>query len=119
MARIRTIKPSFWGDEKVVELSFPARLLLVGLISMADDDGRFIATPQAILGYVYPHDTVTLREFDKWFQEVRQSKIVETYTSETRSYAWFPNWLKHQRINRPQPSSLPPPPGAPLDGDRE
>ena len=31
MARIRTVKPEFWTDEKVVECSIPARLLFIGL----------------------------------------------------------------------------------------
>ena len=35
MARIRTIKPDFWTDEKVVELSAFARLLFIGQIGRA------------------------------------------------------------------------------------
>ena len=31
MPRIRTIKPEFWTDEKIIELSLPARLLFIGL----------------------------------------------------------------------------------------
>jgi hypothetical protein len=56
MARIRTIKPSFWGSPTVAKLSRDARLLAVGLISMADDDGRFLCSTAAVNGYVFPND---------------------------------------------------------------
>lgn len=56
MARIRTIKPQFWGDDQIATLSITARYLAIGLVSMADDDGRFIASVNAISGYVFPHD---------------------------------------------------------------
>lgn len=40
MARIRTIKPEFWSDEKLSPLAPIDRLTFLGLISMADDYGR-------------------------------------------------------------------------------
>ena len=39
MARIRTIKPEFWTDEKVVTLPFEARLLFIGMWNFCDDEG--------------------------------------------------------------------------------
>ena len=41
--RIRTIKPSFWGSPTIAPLSRDARLVAIGLMSYADDDGRFLA----------------------------------------------------------------------------
>lgn len=54
--RIRTLKPELWQNEKVGDLSHGARLLFVGLITMADDEGRFRARPSVILGHVFPYD---------------------------------------------------------------
>ena len=121
MARIRSIKPSFWAA--CGYLSRDARLLAVGLISMADDDGRFVATQQAILGYVFPLDTdVTSKRLAAWLDEVTTRRpghdraLVELYEVDGVPYAWFPKYRKHQRINRPQPSALPaPPPDALFD----
>ena len=110
MARIRTIKPSFWGDDKVCRLSWDARLLLVGIISMADDEGRFIATPQSVLGYVFPHEDVTAPRFRKLMGEITDTKIVALYEDRGRQYGFLPKWKKHQRINKPQASALPAPP---------
>src|SRR5665647_49868 len=115
MARIRTTKPSFWAA--CGHMSREARLLALGLISMADDSGRFVATQQAILGYVFPLDTdVTPAKLTRWLGEVTAKKpshdrpLVEMYTVDGVPYGYFPKYRKHQRINRPQPSSLPAPP---------
>ena len=115
MARIRTIKPSFWAA--CGYMSRDARLLAVGLISMADDSGRFVATQQAILGYVFPLDTdVTPAKLTRWLSETTELRpshdrpLVEMYAIDGVPYGHFPKYRKHQRINRPQSSSLPAPP---------
>lgn len=110
MARIRTIKPSFWGDEAVTELSRDARLLLVGLISSADDQGRFMASHAVISGYVFPYDGITPARLTGWLDEIQSTGIVQFYKVGRREYGWFPNWKKHQRISKPAPSPLPAPP---------
>ena len=114
MARIRTTKPSFWAA--CGHMSREARLLALGLISMADDSGRFVATQQAILGYVFPLDTdVTQAKLTRWLGEVTDKRpshdrpLVEMYTIDGVPYGYFPKYRKHQRINRPQASSLPAP----------
>jgi hypothetical protein len=60
--RIRTLKPEMWADEKVGALTRDARLLFIGLITLADDAGRFRAMPSAILGHVFPYDLDALKK---------------------------------------------------------
>jgi hypothetical protein len=110
MPRIRTIKPTFWADERVAELSRDARLLLVGLISSADDDGRFVASIAAITGYVFPYDNLPPGKVKRWLNEIAAAGIIHTYTVHGREYGALPNWEKHQRINRHTASLIPPPP---------
>ena len=112
MARIRTVKPSFWSDERVADLSRDARLLCVGLISFADDEGRFLATPAAIAGYIYPHDNLPTSRIVRWLAELEDTGIVLTYTINGHRYGMFPNYRRHQRISHPQDSTFPPPNGA-------
>lgn len=110
MARIRTIKPSFWRDEEVSRLKHDERLFLVGLISLADDDGRFVASQSSVCGYIYPHEEITPGVFKRLMKAVVSTGIVELYDVRGLTYGWLPKYRKHQRINRPQQSDLPEPP---------
>jgi len=111
MARIRSIKPSFWTDPGVASLRRDARLLVIGLISHADDEGRFLATATAIGGSVFPHDELPPKTIRTWRDEAAKAGIIEIYAVDGSEYGWFPNWLKHQKVYKPYPSALPAPPG--------
>lgn len=110
MARIRTMKPTFWGDDKVSQLTRDARLLMLGLISMADDSGRFLASHSAIAGFVYPNDNITPKKLAAWLDELTRLGLVVTYNGGRVKYGAIPKYRRHQKINRPSPSTLPPPP---------
>jgi hypothetical protein len=109
VARIRTIKPSFWGSRPVAKLSRDARLLAIGLISFADDDGRFLASIPTINGYVYPNDDLPLTKVRKWLDECVASALVHLYELDGIRYGCLPTWHEHQVINRYTPSHLPEP----------
>lgn len=109
VARIRSIKPQFWGDDKIARVSRDARLLALGLISMADDDGRFLASHSSICGYVYPHDSIKPASLTKWLNELQSVGLVHLYEVNGLHYGCFPSYRNHQRISHPQPSSLPAP----------
>lgn len=111
MPRIRTLKPEMWGSGDISKLSRDVRLLVTGLITMADDDGRFLAAPNAILGHVYPNDeNVTPAQIRKWLTEAAATnEPVHLYDVDDIRYGCFPNWHKHQRINRYSASKLPAP----------
>lgn len=111
MARIRTIKPAFWTDPAVADLTRDERLLLIGLISSADDEGRFVATISAISGYVFPYDELPPRTIRTWRDHLAASGIVEIYSVDGREYGRFPKWGKHQKVNKPYPSAIPLPAG--------
>lgn len=111
MARIRTIKPSFWGSRPVARLSRDARLLAIGLISFADDDGRFLASTSTITGYVFPNDEPppTPKLVRKWLDQCIDTDLVHEYERDGIRYGCFPTWHEHQVINRYTASSLPEP----------
>lgn len=109
MARIRTIKPSFWGSGTTAKLSRDARLLLLGLISVADDDGRFLGSITAINGAVFPNDDLPSAKVRRWYDEILDTKIVHEYAVEGIRYGCLPSWHEHQVINRYTPSQFPEP----------
>lgn len=58
MARIRTIKPEFWTDEKIVQLPYEARLLYIGIWNFADDEGYLLDEPERIRMQVLPAEDI-------------------------------------------------------------
>jgi len=105
------VKPEIWQDEKVGDLSRDARLLLIGLVTLADDEGRLRAQVPAILGHVFPwDDDVTPAKIKRWLGEVERQGLVLRYESDGKPYMAFRHWRRHQRPNRATSSVLPDPP---------
>jgi hypothetical protein len=114
MARIRTVKPDYWGDPKTARLSLPARLLFIGLLTEADDEGRFLASGKKLAGSLFPNDEdVTPKKVTGWLVELEQVGFVRRYTSDGVEYAHIPAFNAHQRISHPTPSRLPNPEDCP------
>ncbi len=110
MARIRTIKPQFYGSASIARVSIEARYLATGLISMADDEGRFLASITSISGHVFPHDDLPAAKVKRWLTELANDGYVVLYEDGGLRYGWLPSFGKNQRINKPQLSALPSPP---------
>jgi hypothetical protein len=113
MARIRSIKPDFWDDEKIGQISRDARLLFIGLWNHADDEGRMRANSRYVKSKVFPYDDDV--QVDGLLAEIACLRMIVLYTVDGQDYLWISNFRKHQRIDRPQPSTLPPPPTVELD----
>ena len=110
MARIRSIKPQFWEDEKVSRLSIKGRLLFIGTWNFADDVGIIPWQPVFIRSRIFTYDDFSLDEIRQTQQELEKEKFVSTYNSNGNLYAVILNFRKHQKINRPQKSFYPIPP---------
>lgn len=109
MPRIRTVKPDFWDDEAIGEISRDARLLFIGLITQADDDGRLKGSPKLVKGKLLPYDDVTIPEVSGWLTELADQGLIECYTVNGRPFISLPSWHKHQRISHKTDSALPSP----------
>lgn len=108
MARIRTVKPEFWTDEKVVELSFPARLLFIGLLNFADDEGRMVYSPKRIKMQIFPADSM---DVGKHLTELVEQKIIHVYRVDEQEFLQIVNFSLHQKIDKRSASKIPPPNG--------
>lgn len=109
MPRIRSLKPQVWQDERVCQVSRDARLLFVGLITLADDEGRFLTLPSVVCGHIYPRDADAVRKVPKWLGELDDAGLVHLYGGE---YGCLPKWSSHQKISHRTPSILPEPPAS-------
>ncbi len=100
------IKPEFWGDEKVIELSAWARLLFIGLWNHSDDKGIMKYSPRAIKAKILPADNV---DIDELLQELLTFNMIKTYEHGGGKWLWVIHFKKHQSINKPKPSDYPVP----------
>lgn len=108
--KARPLSTSFWEDDKVARLSRDARLTLAGLITkMADDEGRFIASPLAVNGDLYPHDNLSNARINKWLSEIASAGMLVIYKVNGGTYGWLPGWSRHQKPPHPTKSTLPAP----------
>ncbi|WP_447726835.1 DnaT-like ssDNA-binding domain-containing protein [Enterobacter asburiae] len=106
MARIRTIKPEFWTDEDMSEVSEAACLLAIGLLNYADDEGYFNANPKLIKATVFP-----IREqsgsIPVLMQELSSVGYISLFSGQDgKIYGLVNNFAKHQVINKSKTSII-------------
>lgn len=110
--RIRSIKPTLWDSETLGKCSMLARLTFIGMISLADDEGRGRAGARFLLGRIHTWATdVQEPALESALTELGTSGCAIFYEIEGVRYYYLPGWKGNQLINRPSPSILPPPPG--------
>lgn len=107
MARIRTIKPEFFDDEKLASCSRDARLAFIGMISQSDDFGVVKGSDAWLRARIFPYDEVTNAEMRAWIEELEQIGIVRRFISDGETYLAIRNWQRHQKIDRPSTSRNP------------
>jgi hypothetical protein len=112
VARIRYLKPDFFSDEDVAELSFPARLLFQGLWTLADREGRLEDRPAWIRVLIFPYDNaIAIGELLEELCKPRthsQGAFIERYTVGEQRFIQIRNFAKHQKPHpREAPSSIP------------
>lgn len=101
MARIRSIKPTFWEDEKIAKLSLQARLTFIGLLNFSDDAGTIKANPAYIKSRIFPYDdSISANMVKKWIDEIiaLDRAVQIEYNGEV--FYHIRNFLIHQRIDK-------------------
>lgn len=94
MARSRNIKPSFFSNDLLVELPFEARLLFVGLWTLADREGRLENRAKKIKMSLFPADEINVSE-----QLLNISKLgfIALYNCDGTDVIQIINFSKHQK----------------------
>lgn len=109
MARKRMLDPSIWADEDFNNLSSEARLLFIGIISNADDDGRLPGNALYLSANIFPYSGMSKDRATKIRDEIlgRMRSLV-LYEIEGREYLQLLKWRDYQSINKATPSKYPP-----------
>lgn len=111
MARIRTIKPSFFRhlDLYLLEQSsgLPIRVAFAGMWTVADREGRFRWHPEELKLDCLPYDNV---RFADVMNALERGGFIRRYEASGKEYGVIPTWAEHQKIgNREAQSAIPAP----------
>ena len=107
MARARNIKPGFFRNADLVELSFESRLLFIGLWTLADRAGRLEDRPKQIKMELFPADNV---DCNAALDDLASTGMVARYTVDGVRYLQVVNFTKHQNPHRDEKASSIPEP---------
>ncbi|MDF0750317.1 hypothetical protein NLU14_08745 [Marinobacter sp. 71-i] len=117
MARARNIKPGFFTNDELGDLSPLARLAFIGLWSQADFNGNMKCKPKRLKVEILPYDDVN---FGGLIDELEMAGFVCRYQVDGENYLHVVNFQKHQRPHKnevlrgtdvPQPGTEQPPTG--------
>jgi 5-methylcytosine-specific restriction endonuclease McrA len=106
MARIRTIKPEFWSDEKIVGLPFSARLFFIGLWNFADDFGALPDKPDQLKMLVLPAEERI--DVHQMVDLLIACDLLERYVDfeNDNTFLLIKNWHLHQKVDKPTKSRI-------------
>ncbi|CAM3899523.1 hypothetical protein [Rheinheimera salexigens] len=102
MARARNIKPAFFLNDDLVELSFEYRLLFIGLWTLSDREGRLEDRPKRIRMGVFPADNV---DVDHGLSELERFGFIQRYEINGERLVQILNFTKHQNPHHTEKAS--------------
>ena len=102
MPRIRYIKPDYWFDFELAQLTLEARLGFIGLWNIADRDGRLHDRPPEIRAKIFPYEPRI--QMDKILDELA-SHWIHRYEVKNHRYIQIINFHKHQKIHHTEKES--------------
>lgn len=106
MARSRSLKPGFFTNETLAELTFEARLCFAGLWTLADREGRLEDRPKRIGAALFPYDVV---DVDAILTALAGKEFIRRYVVDGVACIDMPTFKAHQHPHpRELQSELPP-----------
>ena len=109
MARARNIKPGFFVNDELAEVSPEGRLLFIGLWTLADREGRLKDRPPKIKVQVLPYDKCDVHDL---LNQLQDHGFIVRYEVNSCKYIQVLNFIKHQNPHYKEvPSEIPPPSG--------
>ena len=113
MARARNIKPGFFKNEDLGELTPVVRLFFIGLWCVADREGRFEDRPRRLWAEIMPYDHY---EGEAAMEQLAARGFVVRYEVDGMRCAQIVNFLKHQTPHCKEAPSIIPGPSAESTG---
>lgn len=102
MARIRSIKPDFFLDPDLSELSHESRLAFIGLWCHADKAGRLEDEPKKLKVLIFPYEKADMNAI---LDTLTKKPFIVRYASNDHNYIQIVNFHKHQRPHHTEKAS--------------
>lgn len=103
----RILDSSIWTNEHFGEMPMMARLLLLGIINHADDQGRIKAHLVFLRSQIFPYDDVTTQQIDDCLELIEANGTIVVYEATGKRYIQLLNWWEYQSLQFAQPSDYP------------
>ena len=101
MARIRTIKPEFWEDEKIGKLPIPCRLFFIGCWNFADDFGVIKGNAALLKSQIFPYDeNLRVSEIKKWIDSLVDARMLVPIIHAEESYYFIRTFRSHRILDK-------------------
>ena len=97
MARARNIKPSFFTNDDLSETNPLARLLFIGMWTIADFKGCFEYKPKRLKVQLLPYDECNIEQL---VSDLEKSGFIAIYTVQGQKYIKVLNFTKHQNPHK-------------------
>lgn len=107
MARIRQVKPEFFDDPDLGDMSLAANLLFIGMWTLADREGRLEDDVRRLKARIFPCRVDV--SVESCVLELQGKDMVRRYAVGGKQYLWIRSFLKHQKPHPKEPASLIPP----------
>jgi len=112
MARGRMIHTRIWRSETLCSYGLRERLLWIGLVTNADDQGRGRAHPGLVRADIFPLEDVPLADIEQALRQFSADDMLILYQDGTKQLYQVANWWDYQgAMNWAWPSDYPPPAG--------
>jgi hypothetical protein len=95
------IKPEFWDDQKLADVTFCARLTYIALWNFSDDFGVVKGDPRWLKNQIFPYDDLPVSDFIGWLDELKGLDRILSFKYNGEAFFYMPKFLSHQKINRP------------------
>jgi len=102
MSRTRLIKPGFFTNDVLAEVSAAGRLLFAGLWTIADRAGRLEDRPKRIKAELLPFDSVNV---DKLLDSLAERGFIARYESGGQRVIQIVSFARHQSPHPKEPPS--------------
>ena len=107
MTKRRMISEDFFQSESIAELTMRQRLLVLGIIANADDQGRIRGHPQWLRSRIFPYDDFATKDIEDDLQVISKTNdTILLYKAKGKRCIQLTNWWEYQTHQWAKPSDL-------------